>query len=75
MRKLCVFLFVQKKKITLPLENSETPRWVVGFLLEKETFQKKKLMEIVDVFVEHFFNNNDKPTKSSRMLRVKPKNS
>ena len=24
-------------------------------------------------FVEHFFNNNDKPTKSSRMLRVKSK--
>ena len=30
-------------------------------------------MEIVDVFAEHFFNNNDKPTNSSRMLRVKPK--
>ena len=34
---------------------------------------KQKLVEIVDIFVQHFNNNNDTPWKSSRILRARPK--
>ena len=30
-------------------------------------------MDIVDVFVENFHNNKDKPWKTSKIFRVKPK--
>ena len=69
--KMCVFL-TRPKKVTFPLTNGETPKLVVGFLLDKDTFLKQN-MEIVKDFVEQNYNNNDKPCKSSRILSLKTK--
>ena len=51
-------------------KNGETSKFVVDILLDRNTFLKNT--ESVDVFVEQFHNNNDKPMKTSRILRVKP---
>ena len=51
-----------------------TPKLVVDVLTETDTF-RNKIMEIVDDFDEKSYNNNGKPSKSSRILRAKPKTS
>ena len=38
------------KIVTFPMKNGETPKWVVDFLWEKDTF-RNKIMEIVEDFV------------------------
>ena len=48
-----------------------TPKRVVDFLRERDTF-RNKIMEIVGDVDEKSYNNNGKPWKSSRILRVKP---
>ena len=47
------------------------PKMDCWVYFEKVTFRRK--MEIVSEFGETFHNNNDKPFKSSRILRGKPK--
>ena len=48
--------------VTFHLENGETPKLVVDFLLEK-THSENKIMESVEDFVEKSYNNG-KPWKS-----------
>ena len=48
------------KIVTFLRKNDYTPKRVVDFLLEKDTF-RKQLMEIVKDFVEQIYNNNGKP--------------
>ena len=59
------------KIVTFLLKNGETPKRVVDFPLEKDTF-RNKIMGIVKDFDEKSYNNNGKPWKSSRIFRVKP---
>ena len=59
------------KIVTFPRINRETPKRAVDFPLERETF-RNKIMDIVDDFDEESYNNNGKPWKSSKILRVKP---
>ena len=51
--------------------NCDPPKFVVDFLRERDTF-RNKIMKIVEDFDEKSYNNNGKPWKSSRILRVKP---
>ena len=69
--KLCVFVSRPMKIVTFPLKYGETPKRVVDFLRERDTFRTKN-MEIVEEFDEKSYNNNGKPWKSSRILRLKP---
>ena len=64
---MCVFDMFNKN-CHLSSENGETLKWVVGF--QKQTHFSKN-MEIFSDFVEHFYINNGKPWKSSKILRVK----
>ena len=57
--------------VTFLRKNAALPKRVVDFSLESDTFQNK-IMEIVKDFDEKSYNNNGKPWKSSRILRVKP---
>ena len=68
---MCVFVSRPMKITTFLQKNGETPKRVVDFLLERDTF-RNKIMEIVDDFDEKSYNNG-KPWKSSRILRVNPK--
>ena len=52
-------------------KNGETTKRVVHFPRERETF-RNKIMEIVEDFEEQSYNNNGKPWKSSKILRVNP---
>ena len=52
-------------------KNDYHPKRVVDFPLERDTF-RNKIMQIVKIFDEKSYNNNGKPWKSSRILRVKP---
>ena len=47
------------------------PKRVVDFPRERDTF-RNKIMEIVKDFDEKSYNNNGKPWKLSRILRVNP---
>ena len=59
------------KIVTFPRKNDYPPKRVVDFPLERDTF-RNKIMEIVDDFDEKSYNNNNnKPWKSSKILRVK----
>ena len=69
--KMCVFVSRPMKIVTFLRENRETPKQGVDFHRERDTFQNK-IMEIVEDFDEKNYNNNGKPWKSSRILRVKP---
>ena len=60
-----------KKIVNLHVYNY-TPKRVVDFPRERDTF-RNTIMEIVEDFDEKSYNNNGKPWKSSRILRVKPK--
>ena len=55
------------KIVTFLLKNGDLPKRVVDFPLERDTFLNK-IMEIVD---DKNYNNDGKPWKSSRSLRVK----
>ena len=59
------------KNITFPRENGDHPKRVVDFLRERDTF-RNIIMEIVKDFREKSNNNDGKPWKSPRILRVKP---
>ena len=49
--KMCVFVSRSMKIVTVPLKNGETPKRVVDFPLERDTF-RNKIMEIVENFDE-----------------------
>ena len=57
--------------VTFLLKNGDPAKRVVDFPLERDTF-RNKIMEIVDDFDEKSCNNNGKPWKSSRILRMNP---
>ena len=52
-------------------ENGDLAKRVVDFLRERLKF-RNKIMEIVEDYDEKSYNNNGKPWKSSRILRVNP---
>ena len=59
------------KIVTFLRKNDHHPKRVVDFPRERDTF-RNKIMEIVEDFDEKSYNNNGKPWKSSRILRVNP---
>ena len=68
---MCICVSRPMKIVTFPKKNGYTPKRVVDFPLERDTF-RNKIMEIVEDFDEKSYNNNGKPWKSSRILRVNP---
>ena len=68
--KMCVFV---SRPMNFSLFSGKTVTTQNGLLtfLGKDTF-RNKIMEIVEDFDEKSYNNNGKPWKSSRILRVKP---
>ena len=68
---MCVFVSRPMKIATFPRKNDYLPKRVVDFPRERDTF-RNKIMEIVEDFDEQSYNNNGKPWKSSRILRVNP---
>ena len=52
-------------------KNDYLPKRVVDFPRERETL-RNKIMEILKDFDEQSYNNNGKPWKSSRILRLNP---
>ena len=68
--KTCVFVSRPMKIVTF-LRKTVRPTRVVDFPRERDTF-RNKFMEIVEDFDEKSYNNNGEPSKSSRILRVKP---
>ena len=66
-----VFVSRPIKVVTFLRKNDYTPKRVVDFPRERDTF-RNKIMEIVDDFDEKSYNNNGKPWKSSRILHVNP---
>ena len=68
---MCVFVSRQMKIVTFLRKNDYTPKRVVDFPRERDTF-RNKIMELVDDFDEKSYNNNGKPWKSLRILRVNP---
>ena len=58
--KMCVFVSRQMKIVTFPRKNEYTPKRVVDFPMERDTF-RNKIMEIVEDFDEKSYNNNGKP--------------
>ena len=68
---MCVFVSRPIEIVTFLWKNGDLPKRVVDFLRERDTFRNKN-MEIVEDFDEKSYNNNGKPWKSSRILRVKP---
>ena len=69
--KMCVFVFRPMKIVTFLRKNDYTPKRVVDFPRERDTFRNKS-MEIVEDFDKKSYNNNGKLWKSSRILRVNP---
>ena len=59
------------KIVTFLRKNDYSPKRVVDFHRERDTF-RNKIMEIVKDFDEKSYNNNGKSWKSSRLLRVNP---
>ena len=66
---MCVFVSRPMKIVTFLRTNDYPPKRVVDFPRERDTF-RNKIMEIVEDFDEKSYNNNGKPWKSSRILRV-----
>ena len=60
---MCVFVSRPMKIVTFLLKNGETPKRVVDFHWERDTF-RNKIMEIVKDLYEESYNNNGKPWKS-----------
>ena len=69
--KMCVFVSRPMKIVTFLRKNDYPPKRVVDFPRERDTF-RNKIMEIVKDFDEKSYNNNGKPWKSLRILRVNP---
>ena len=69
--KMCVFVSRPMKIVTFLRKNGYLPKRVVDFPRERDTF-RNNIMEIVEDFEEKRYNNNGKPWKSSRILRVNP---
>ena len=69
--KMCVFVSRPMKIVTFLRQNDYSPKRVVDFPRERDTF-RNKIMEIVEDFDEKSYNNNGKSWKSSRILRVNP---
>ena len=69
--KMCVFVSRPMKIVTFLRKNDYSPKRVVDFPLERDTF-RNKIMEIVEDFDEKSYNNNGKPWKSLRILRLNP---
>ena len=67
--KMCIFVSRPMKIVTFLRKNDYTPKRVFHFPHERDTF-RNKIMEIVEDFDEQSYNNNGKPWKSSRILRV-----
>ena len=55
--------------VSFHLKNGETPKLVVDFLLGKDTLVNT--LKSLWTSLEKYNKNNDKPWKSSRILRVK----
>ena len=71
-RKMCIFVSRPMKIATFLRKNGYSPIRVVDFPLERDTF-RNKIMEIVEDFDDKIYNNNNgKPWKSSRILRLNP---
>ena len=68
---MCVFVSRPMKIVTFLRKNDYSPKRVVDFPRERDTF-RNTIMEIVEDFDEKSYNNNGKPWKSSRILRVNP---
>ena len=68
---MCVFVSRPVKSETFLMKNGDLPKRVVDFLRERDTF-RNKIMEIVKDYDEKSYNNNGKPWKLSRILRVNP---
>ena len=68
---MCVFVSRPMKIVTLLWKFADLPKRVVDFPLERDTF-RNKIMEIVEDFDEKSYNNNGKPWKSLRILRLNP---
>ena len=68
---MCVFVSRPMKIVTFLRKNDYSPKRVVDFPLERDTF-RNKIMEIVEDFDGKSYNNNGKPWKSSRILRENP---
>ena len=68
---MCVFVSRPMKIVTFLRKNDYSPKRVVDFPRERDTF-RNKIMEIVEDFDEKSYNNNGKHWKSSRILRVNP---
>ena len=68
---MCVVVSRPMKIVTFLRKNGDTPKRVVDFPQERDTFRNKNI-EIVEDFDEKSYNNNGKPLKSSRILRVNP---
>ena len=65
------FCFTSIENCHFSSEKRSPPKRVVDFPMERDTF-RNKIMEIVEDFDEKSYNNNGKPWKSSRILRVNP---
>ena len=70
-RKMCIFVSRPMKVVTFLRKNDYPAKRVVDFRRERDT-SRNKIMEIVEDFDEKSYNNNGKPWKSSRILRVNP---
>ena len=69
---MCVFVSRPMKVVTFLRKNGYHPKRVVDFLRARDTF-RNKIMEAVEDFDEKSCsNNNGRPWKSLRILRVKP---
>ena len=68
--KMSIFVSRPMKIVTFFGKNY-SPKWVVDFPMERDTF-RNKIMEIVEEFDETSYNNTGKPWKSSKILRVNP---
>ena len=66
-----MFCFTSNENCFFLRKNGETAKRVVDFPRERDTF-RNKIMEIVEDFDETSHNNNGKPWKSSRNLRLNP---
>ena len=69
---MCVCCFTSNENCHFSSEKQfTTQNGLLIFPRKRDTF-RNKIMEIVEDFDEKSYNNNGKPWKSSRILRVKP---
>ena len=66
--KMCVLSRPMKIVTFLP-KSGDSPKRVVDFPRERDTF-RNTIMEIVEDFDKQSYNNNGKPWKSSKILRL-----